>query len=69
MKERSIKIVLFEYYYGNGVLWFRIFGAGLLCKNVKKRGFIFSEREGHTKYIMIGKYLIRVLKYGKFNKI
>ena len=49
-------------YYNNRFLWFRIFGWGLLIKDTRRHGRLFSERAGYHKYVMIGFWLIRVLK-------
>ena len=64
VKLSMLRIVLLDYYYSNGFGWFRIFGIGLLWKNTKKHGMLFSERAGYIKFIKIGKYLIRFLEYG-----
>ena len=38
--------------------WFRIFGKGLSWK----QGLCFSERMGKTRYIKVGKWVIKLLK-------
>jgi hypothetical protein len=50
---------IFQYHKVNGFLWFRFFGKGLCIKNTKKWPKLFSERNGYTKHIMIGNWLIK----------
>jgi len=52
-------MAIFSYYKGDGFFWFRLFNKGLVFKNTKKHMMIFSERYGKTKYIMVGKWLIK----------
>jgi len=40
--------------------WFRLFGRGLMWKH-EDIGLLFSERNGYTKYIKIGKWIISCL--------
>ena len=40
--------------------WFRFFGKGLKWKH-ESIGLLFSERNGYSKYLKIGKYIIGVL--------
>ena len=40
--------------------WFRIFGRGLNWRN-EKRGLLFSEQNGHSKYWKVGKWVVRYL--------
>jgi hypothetical protein len=40
--------------------WFRLFGIGLTYK-LESKGLSFSERNGHIKYIKIGKWVISYL--------
>ena len=40
--------------------WFRLFGRGLAWKH-KSMGLSFSERYGYTKYIRIGKWIVKYL--------
>jgi len=42
--------------------WFRIYGYGIMFKDLKKWPMIFSERNGYSKHIIIGGWLIRLLK-------
>jgi len=49
-------------YKQDGFMWFRIFGWGLVIKDTHNHALLFSERNGFTKYIMIGKWIIRLLK-------
>lgn len=41
-----------------GHFWFRLFGRGLLIKNIMIYPLLFSQRNGYTKGILIGKYWI-----------
>ena len=50
------------YYCGRGMFWFRIFGKGLHFRNINKHPLVFSERNGYTKYLLIGNIVIKVLK-------
>ena len=40
--------------------WFRLFGRGLKWKH-ESLGLLFSERNGYTKYLKIGKWVIGYL--------
>ena len=40
--------------------WFRLFGCGLMWKHESK-GLRFSERNGYTKYLKLGKWIIKWL--------
>ena len=41
--------------------WFRLFGRGVKWKH-EEQGLMFSERNGYTKYLKIGKWVIAILK-------
>lgn len=43
--------------------WFRFFGAGLKWKH-ERLGLLFGERNGYTKYLKIGKWIIGYLPFG-----
>lgn len=60
-KKSIFEYPLFCYYYNDDFGWFRLFGIGLTWKDFSKHGLIFSERYGYTKYLKIGKYVIRLL--------
>lgn len=45
----------------DGGLWFRIYGVGLRIQDRNKHPALFSERNGHTKVLRIGKWSIRVI--------
>lgn len=53
---------IFSCYRTDGLLWFRIFGKGLVIKNSVKHPPIFSERMGYRKGLKLGKYRIKFLK-------
>lgn len=56
---------IFYYFREDGYFWFRLFGRGLSFKDLNKHDFIFSEREGYTKFIRIKNWLIRYSAYIK----
>lgn len=41
--------------------WFRVFGYGLHWKNTRRQPFLFSERNGYRKHLMIGPWSISTL--------
>lgn len=47
-------------YRGDGIIWFRIRGYGLLFKDTTKKNLLFSERD-RIKCILIGKWIIKIL--------
>lgn len=51
----------FFYYRQDGMFWFRVFGYGLHIKDTTRHALLFSERYGHTKKLLIGKWCIKVL--------
>lgn len=61
--KHSGKPKAFSSMYKCDVYWFRIFGYGLHFKLVHE-GYepLFSERNGHTKVLKIGKLRIKALK-------
>lgn len=38
--------------------WFRLFGYGLTWKH-ESEGLMFSERMGYTKYLRLGKWIVK----------
>ena len=52
---------LWACYYRDGFGWFRIFGVGLIWKNINHNELTFSERNGYSKRIYIGNYCIGFL--------
>lgn len=58
---------LFSKYKSDGFWWFRIFGYGLCGKDLTKHFLLFSERNGYTKTLRIGKWSITILKPNKIN--
>jgi hypothetical protein len=64
-KHGSLKLFnmsVFSFYKIDGLLWFRIFGYGLHFKDITKHKLMFSERISKRKRLMIGFYLIKILK-------
>jgi len=51
-----------SFYYKNGFGWLRLFGLGLKWKDPTIYPLLFSERNGYTKGINIGKWRISILK-------
>jgi hypothetical protein len=47
-----------------GFSWFRIFGYGLVIKDITIHPMIFSERMKKRRYLLIGKYLIKHITPG-----
>lgn len=63
-KEFNIKVFnyyLFSLYSNNGFKWFRLFGKGLVFKDINKHNLLFSERYGYKKYFKINKWLIKTI--------
>ncbi len=59
---RLLGINILTVYYQNRFGWFRFFGRGLKWKDIRLHEKLFSERYEHTKYVMIGNWLIGYLK-------
>ena len=53
---------IFSFYKIDGLLWFRLFGYGLHIKDITKHELIFSERIGKRNGLLIGFYVIKILK-------
>ena len=60
---------VFCYYKDDGFFWCRIFGRGIVIKDINKHYLTFSERKwlrnGYSKYLIFGRWLIRWLPYTK----
>lgn len=55
-----MKNKIFCFHRVRGYLWFRIFWRfGLVIKDVRKFGFLFSERYGYCRFVKFGPYLIK----------
>ena len=52
---------LFTYCSYDGGFWFRVYGVGLSIQDREKHPALFSERNGYTKVLRIGKWAIRML--------
>jgi len=50
------------YYFGKNRGWFRIFGYGIVWKDLRRYEMMFSERMGFFRYIVINHYLVRALR-------
>ncbi len=61
MKKSDIICGNFRNFNKYGCVWFRIFGRGLKIKDTTISPLFFSERNGYTKGIKIGKWYIGYL--------
>lgn len=52
----------FSCFYQNRFGWFRLFGIGLVWKDKSIHGLTFSQRNGYTRGISIGKWYISNIK-------
>jgi len=52
---------VFTFYKTDGFFWFRIFGYGLVIKNIKKHHLLFTERMGIQKTFKFGNWIVRFL--------
>jgi len=62
-KQYVLRILGFVCWTSNHCIkqgWFKIFGRGLAWRHEKK-GLLFSERNGYTKYWKVGKWYIRFI--------
>lgn len=50
------------YDYGDGYLWIRLIGRGILIKDTSKHPLLFSERHGYARGAIIGKWYFKLLK-------
>jgi hypothetical protein len=63
VKWRVPEIRILDMYIEDDCGWFRFFGGwGLIWKNLEEHPMVFSERNGYTKFVKIGKYLIKRAK-------
>ena len=63
-KGKSIKFIsnsLFCAHWNRVSGWFRLFGRGLYCKDRTECPLSFSERNGYTKVLNVGNWLIGYL--------
>ena len=49
-------------YFGKNSGWIRIFGYGIVWKDLRRYDMMFSERMGFRRFIIINHYLVRTLK-------
>ena len=52
---------MIAYAIGDGIGWFRLFGYGLHWKDTTKHRLYFSERNGYTKGVWLGKFFVTAL--------
>lgn len=50
------------YHKAKGLLWFRLFGVGLIFKKLSLRSMLFSERYGLQSYVVCRRWLIRAFE-------
>lgn len=53
---------MISYYIYDGSFWFRFYRFGLSVQDRSKHPALFSERNGYTKVLRIGKWSVRVIK-------
>ena len=41
--------------------WFRIFGIGVSWRDINAYGLLFSERYHYSRYLIVGKWIIKPL--------
>jgi hypothetical protein len=51
---------ILRYCYDSGICWFRIFGYGLMWKDVRSHPILFSERYGYRKGFQVKHWRINV---------
>lgn len=56
-KNKFFKCILFSYFYGGGLFWFRIFNIGLSFKNILTYNFKNEKPKG----IFIKYWLINII--------
>lgn len=52
---------ILKFYKEKGLFWIRLFGIGFSCKDTSIHKLLFSERNGHRKGLMIGKFLFHFI--------
>lgn len=58
-----LKYLKIRYYYCNNFGWIRIFGIGVKWKDITIHKLMFSERNGYSKGLQLGKWYIGYLRY------
>ncbi len=59
--EKKKKRSVFSKYRRKGFWWFRIFGYGLHGKDITKNDLTFSERNGFSRHLKIGRWSFKWL--------
>ena len=57
----KIRTLFFSAYSVPGGGWVRLFGAGLCWKDTRRIPLTFSERNGYTRHLMLGRWSFAVL--------
>ena len=52
---------MIQYNIGFKTWWIRIFGYGIVCKDLRHHKLLFSERNGYAKQITIGNWHFKYL--------
>jgi len=52
--------------WGRREWYFRIFGYGLYLRDTREHPLVFSESEGHRKYLRVGLWVLKVLTPNQF---
>jgi len=61
MSYRCVNFRILQLGIDVGLLWLRVFGQGVLIRNLKGHKPLFSERMGYTRYIDILGYRVKIL--------
>ena len=63
MKNKFYKCILFSYYYGNGLFWFKILNIGLSFKHINNYNFGNGDitTNGTPKGIFFKYWLINII--------
>lgn len=56
IKVFRLPVMAFYYRYGFG--WVRLFKGGVKWKDTRRHNLLFSERQGISKYVKIGKWWV-----------
>ena len=57
----DVRYGIFCHHREPGLLWFRVFGVGLVVKDVTRHPLMFSERQGLVRLVRLGRWLVRWL--------
>ncbi len=60
-QDIEIRTRLLSICISNGIYWFRLFGYGLMWKNVNYHSLLFSQRNGYNRSLELGNWYIEIL--------